>query len=96
MDGNDVYVGISSAEELYSAIVPGYECCSFRGSVINVNANTGKINWRTYTVPDRLLGGAVWGSTPAVDKSRKSLYISTGNNYSVPAYVLAVRGSSRQ
>jgi polyvinyl alcohol dehydrogenase (cytochrome) len=86
VDGNDVYVGISSAEELYSTS-PGYVCCSFRGSMINVNANTGQIKWRTYTVPEGFSGGAVWGSTPAVDKSRKSLYISTGNNYSVPADV---------
>jgi polyvinyl alcohol dehydrogenase (cytochrome) len=82
--GNDVYVGVSSLEELYSAIFPGYTCCSFRGSVLKLDANTGAIQWKTYMVPDGYSGGAVWGSTPAIDQSRKSVFVSTGNNYSVP------------
>ena len=47
------------------------------------------------TVPDNggttggYSGGAVWGSTPAVDPSRKLVYITTGNNYTVPADVAA-------
>jgi polyvinyl alcohol dehydrogenase (cytochrome) len=52
-----------------------------------LNAKTGKILWKTYTVPEGYSGGAVWGSTPVVDKSRGSLYITTGNNYSMPASV---------
>jgi polyvinyl alcohol dehydrogenase (cytochrome) len=35
----------------------------------------------------RYSGNAVWGSSPVVDPARKSLYITTGNNYSVPGDV---------
>ena len=30
---------------------PAYPCCSFRGAVVAVNAKTGKMLWKTYTVP---------------------------------------------
>lgn len=82
-----VYVGTSSQEEAYS-LIPGYPCCSFRGSVFALDANTGAILWQTQTVPEGYPGGAVWGSTPAVDPSRGQLYITTGNNYDVPDAVL--------
>ena len=32
-------------------------------------------------------GGAVWNSPPAVDVARNSIYVGTGNNYSVPPTV---------
>jgi polyvinyl alcohol dehydrogenase (cytochrome) len=35
-------------------------------------------------VPTGYSGGAVWGSTPAIDAKSNTVYISTGNNYSVP------------
>lgn len=82
-----VYVGVSSQEEAY-ALIPGYPCCSFRGSVVALDADTGAILWRTYTVPVGWPGGAVWGSTPAVDPARKQLYITTGNNYDIPQAAL--------
>jgi polyvinyl alcohol dehydrogenase (cytochrome) len=86
------YVGVSSAEELFEALIPGYTCCSFRGSMLALNANTGAILWRTYTMPggtpgDSYTGGSVWGSTAVIDHTRNSLYITTGNNYSVPLSV---------
>ena len=80
--GDIVYVGISSNEEGL-AIVPGYRCCSFRGSVVALNANTGRVIWKRYTAPDGYSGNAVW-QPPAIDLSRGSLYIGTGNNYTVP------------
>jgi polyvinyl alcohol dehydrogenase (cytochrome) len=82
---NVVYVGVSSYEESF-AQKSTYECCSFRGSVVAVNATTGKKLWQTYTVPEGYSGGAVW-QPPAIDTSLKLLYIGTGNNYSVPAAV---------
>ena len=45
-----VYVGISTNEEML-AIPNSYQCCTFRGSVVTVDANTGKVLWKTYTVP---------------------------------------------
>ena len=46
-----LYVPVSSIEE-----VPGgnekYSCCSFRGSVVALDAETGKQIWKTYAIPD--------------------------------------------
>lgn len=87
--GNRVYVGVSSREE-YFALDPSYECCTFRGSMAAVNANTGAIVWKTYMAPDNggapggFSGAAVWGSSPVVDPPRGALYFATGNNYEVP------------
>ena len=90
---NTVYVGVSSFEELLAAF-PGYTCCTFRGSVVALDLDTGEIKWKTFMAPaptgdplDGFTGNAVWGSTPVVDTSRGSLYVSTGNNYTAPASV---------
>jgi polyvinyl alcohol dehydrogenase (cytochrome) len=90
--GNTVYVGVSSAEEGLASN-DAYPCCTFRGSVVALNAATGAILWKTYMVPPNggqpggYSGNAVW-QPPAIDPDRGSLYIGTGNNYTVPAAVL--------
>ncbi|HBX71174.1 MAG TPA: polyvinylalcohol dehydrogenase [Chloroflexi bacterium] len=83
-----VFVGVASQEEALSAFVPGYVCCSFRGSMLALDLKTGAILWKTYMAPDGFSGNAVWGSSPAVDAKRGQVYIATGNNYSVPQSVL--------
>jgi polyvinyl alcohol dehydrogenase (cytochrome) len=83
-DGKTAYVGVASFEEALSAFIPGYVCCTFRGSVLALSVETGQILWKTFVIPSGFSGGAVWGSTPVIDKSRRSLYVGTGNNYSVP------------
>jgi len=88
VDGNTVYVGVASFEEVVAALDSTYPCCHERGSILALNAKTGKILWKTYTVPDGYSGGAVWGSTPVIDPSRGSLFITTGNNYSLPQPVM--------
>jgi polyvinyl alcohol dehydrogenase (cytochrome) len=85
---NIAIVGVASSEELYAAFIPGYTCCNFRGSEMALNASTGQILWKTYTVPVGYSGGAVWGSTAAVDQGRGIVYTATGNNYSVPQSVI--------
>jgi polyvinyl alcohol dehydrogenase (cytochrome) len=87
VDGNVAYVGVSSREEALAAF--GFPCCSFRGSFLALDVSTGKILWKTFTVPATYTGGAVWGSTAAVDHARKTVYITTGNNYTAPAADLA-------
>jgi polyvinyl alcohol dehydrogenase (cytochrome) len=83
-----VYLGVSSLEEVLAGS-PGYTA-TFRGSVVALDLNTGHILWQTYTVPPNsgtppyYTGAAVWGSTPVVDPKRNSLYVATGNNYTVP------------
>ena len=87
--GDMAYVGIASNEELMAAFVPkAYWQWNFRGSVIALNVKTGAIKWRTYTVPEGYYGGAVWGSTGAIDAKSNRLFMATGNNYMVPESVL--------
>ena len=85
-----VFVGVSSVEELVAAVQPGYQCCSFRGSMTALDLKTGALLWKTYTVPNLpgFSGGAIWGSTPVIDPGRNSVYVNTGNNYTVPHAIL--------
>jgi polyvinyl alcohol dehydrogenase (cytochrome) len=84
--GGRVYVGVSSNEEGF-ATLPNYPCCTFRGSVVSLDLETGAPVWRTYMVPEGYSGGAVWSNTLVVDVKRNSLYVTTGNNYTVPEEV---------
>lgn len=84
-----VYVGVASQEEGLAAAGFGgganYACCSFRGSMLALDIETGAILWKTYMVPTGYSGAAIWGSAPAVDTRRGQVYVATGNNYSIPA-----------
>ena len=97
--GDMVLVGVSSSEEGL-ADQPGYACCTFRGSMVALDANTGKILWQTYTVPDNggktdgYSGGAIW-QPPAVDANQGVIYVGTGNNYTVPASVLTCQSQAQ-
>jgi polyvinyl alcohol dehydrogenase (cytochrome) len=97
-----LYVGVASGEE-GAAAVPTYECCRFRGSIVALDASTGKQVWKTYTVAEEpkptsknAVGVQLWGpsgapvwSTPAVDPVRNALYVTTGNNYSDPTSTMS-------
>jgi polyvinyl alcohol dehydrogenase (cytochrome) len=95
---NRIYVPVSSLEE-GTATMASYECCTFRGSIVSLDAATGKQLWKTYTIPRTPepagknsvgtqlrapSGAAVW-SAPALDPERNRLYITTGDSYSNPA-----------
>lgn len=86
--GGRVFVGVASQEEALAAS-GSYPCCSFRGSMTALDLRTGALLWKTYTAPEGFPGNAVWGSSPAVDPKRGTVYIGTGNNYSAPDAVLA-------
>lgn len=92
-----LYFGVSSFEEALTPL-PGYKCCTFRGSVVALKADTGKLLWRTYTIAEAPhpteknkagvemygpSGAAVW-STPTFDAKKNRLYVATGDNYSHP------------
>jgi polyvinyl alcohol dehydrogenase (cytochrome) len=92
-----VYVVVSSNEE-GAAASPDYECCRFRGSISALDAATGAVIWKTYTVDEptprdrNAVGTQLWGpsgapiwSSPAIDPVRNAVYVTTGNNYSNPA-----------
>jgi polyvinyl alcohol dehydrogenase (cytochrome) len=89
-----VYVPVSSIEEA-SAMGPKYECCNFRGSVVALDGETGKVLWKSFTVLDPAkayktsstgaqlygpAGAAVW-SSPTIDPKRKLVYAATGDSY---------------
>lgn len=93
-----LYVPVSSLEELPGAR-PDYPCCTFRGSVVALDASTGRQVWKTYTIPEapamagqnargtplwKPAGAAVWAA-PTVDLARKVVYVATGNAYTEPA-----------
>src|SRR5439155_1074873 len=78
---------------------PKYSCCTFRGSVVALDANTGNQLWKTYTIGETPKpttknrvgtqlygpsGAAVW-SSPTLDLDRGMIYIGTGDSYSEPA-----------
>ena len=90
------YAGISSIEEVTAAFVPNYTCCIFRGSAVALDVHTGKILWQTFDMPANpagYSGGAIWGSTPAIDPALGLVYMASGNNYSVPADVETCRAT---
>ena len=94
---NRLYVPVASGEEGAGAS-PDYECCRFRGSMVALDASTGKQIWKTYTIPDEphktkknKVGTQLWGpsgapiwSSPAIDAKNNALYATTGDNYSDP------------
>jgi len=97
-----LYVPVSSREESQVGD-PRYPCCSFRGSVVALEARTGKRLWKTYTVAEKAkpttrnsvgtqlygpAGGAIW-NTPTIDTKRNVLYVGTGNNFAPPATALS-------
>ncbi|HEX5734181.1 MAG TPA: PQQ-binding-like beta-propeller repeat protein [Blastocatellia bacterium] len=91
---NRIYVPVSSFEETAGRDAR-YECCTFRGSIVALDAYTGKIIWKSYTVQQEPkpfkknssgtqmygpAGGAIW-SAPTLDLKRKVVYAGTGNSY---------------
>ncbi len=92
-----LYVGVASGEEAAGS-VPTYECCRFRGSLVALDAATGKQIWKTWTIDQQpkpttknKIGTQLWGpsgapiwSTPAIDAKLNRVYVTTGDNYSEP------------
>jgi polyvinyl alcohol dehydrogenase (cytochrome) len=91
---NRLYVPVSSFEETAGRDAK-YECCTFRGSLLALDAYTGKILWKSFTVRQEAkpfkknsagtqmygpAGGAIW-SAPTLDLKRKLIYVGTGNSY---------------
>ena len=89
-----IYVPVSSVEEAF-AQSPAYECCKFRGSIVALDAATGKQIWKSYAVADppkelekSATGTQLWGpagaaiwAAPTIDLKKNVLYAGTGNSY---------------
>jgi polyvinyl alcohol dehydrogenase (cytochrome) len=91
-----LYVPTSSYEE--GGRPPGAGCCTFRGSIVALDARIGDVIWKGFTIPEapslqRVYGdgtgvwgpsgGAIW-SAPTIDVKRRAIYVAVGNAYSGP------------
>jgi polyvinyl alcohol dehydrogenase (cytochrome) len=93
-----VYVPVQGLNEEGQGGRADYECCTFRGNVSALDANTGAVIWKTYTIEEPKpraknskgiqqwgpAGAGIW-SSPTVDAKRNMLYVATGNNYAEPS-----------
>jgi polyvinyl alcohol dehydrogenase (cytochrome) len=91
-----VYIPVSSSEEFSSSNLD-YSCCTGRGSVVALDANTGKQIWKTYVVSTPVpvrknskgvqqyapSGGSIWNS-PTIDAQRNAIYFGTGDGQTEP------------
>jgi len=95
-----LFVPVSSSEE-FSSGNADYSCCTSRGSVVALDANTGKQIWKAWVVPEepkpyrtqpngvvlyKPAGGAVWNA-PTVDPVRGAVYFGTGDATTAPPAV---------
>jgi polyvinyl alcohol dehydrogenase (cytochrome) len=95
--GGRVFVPIQGISEEGQGATNNYPCCTFRGSLTTLDANTGEVIWKTYTVAEPRprgktkngvevygpAGGSIWAS-PTIDAKRGLVYVATGNNYADP------------
>jgi polyvinyl alcohol dehydrogenase (cytochrome) len=86
-----IYTGVSAS----GASGPG---ATFRGAIVALNAQTGRILWRSYSLPDNGgvpggYAGATMFSPPAVDVSAGLVYGTFGQPYTEPASVSACHAS---
>lgn len=93
-----LYVGLAGSEEIVSSD-PHYPCCTYRGSLTALDANTGAVIWKTYTIPNEpkptrknSLGTQLWApagasiwSAPTIDPKLNAIYVGTGNAFTEPA-----------
>jgi polyvinyl alcohol dehydrogenase (cytochrome) len=94
-----LYVPVSSREEAAGGSL-NYPCCTFRGSIVALDAATGKQIWKTYAITDPPkpsrrnskgtqlwtgAGAAIW-HTPTIDPRTRAIYVATGDAYTEPAH----------
>ncbi|MAT92797.1 MAG: dehydrogenase [Halioglobus sp.] len=93
-----LYVPVSTTEDNETPD-PQYSCCTFRGSVVALDALSGEREWKTHTiartptvhhrnprgVPQLGPSGASVWNQPIVDAKRGLLLFGTGQNHSSPA-----------
>ncbi len=95
---NRLFVPVSSLEVVLAAN-PNYACCTFRGSLVALEAGSGTVAWKSYTIdeePSEVArtsagtaifapsGAPIWNS-PTADLKRRQLYSGTGENFTSPA-----------
>ena len=92
-----VFVPVQGLSEEGTGGRGGYQCCTFRGSLSALDANTGAVLWKTYMVDEARprarnkegvqmwgpAGGGIWAA-PTIDPKRNMVYVATGNGYADP------------
>ena len=93
-----LYVPVSSREEAAGGSL-NYPCCTFRGSIVALDAATGRQLWKTYAIADPPkpsrrnsqgtqlwtgAGAAIWHA-PTIDPRNRAIYVATGDAYTEPA-----------
>ena len=93
-----LYVPVSSREEAAGSSL-NYPCCTFRGSIVALEAATGRQIWKTYAIADPPTrsrknsagtqlwtgsGAAIWHA-PTIDPRNRAVYVATGDAYTEPA-----------
>ena len=100
--GGVVFVPLTVGED-GPAVDPKYECCKSSGALIALDAATGKQLWRTNTIQESPkqtgvngIGTPTWGpsgagvwSSPTLDVKRQLVYVTTGDNHSVPSSAMS-------
>ena len=94
MTGSPVLVGDTVITGISANGASNPATATFRGAIVALNAQTGRILWRSYSLPDNGgvpggYAGATMFSPPAVDKSAGLVYGTFGQPYSEPANVTA-------
>ena len=89
-----IFVPVGTWEQAIASSL-NYECCTFRGSVVALDATTGRQIWQTYTMEEPLrpirknsagtqlygpAGAAVWVA-PTIDHERGAIYVGTSDAY---------------
>ncbi len=92
-----VYVPTQGLNEEGSGVRNDYPCCTFRGRLAALDAETGEVVWNSFTIDEPKLkgrndagveafgpaGGGIW-SPATVDPGRGLVYVATGNGYADP------------
>ena len=93
-----LYVPVTGNEDA-KAGDPAFACCKLQGSLVSLDAATGRRIWKSYTIaqPARAFrknshgvwqwgpsGAGIW-SAPTVDPVKHAVYVGTGDSHSDPA-----------
>jgi polyvinyl alcohol dehydrogenase (cytochrome) len=94
MTGSPVLVGDTVITGVSANGASNPATATFRGAIVALNAQTGRILWRSYSLPDNGgvsggYAGATMFSPPAVDPSAGLVYGTFGQPYNEPSSVTA-------
>lgn len=96
--GGRLYASLSAVGQEGIASDPKRDCCTARGGVVSLDADTGAVIWKRYTITEEPTvngrtaegavrqgpsGASVWNA-PTVDVGKRMVYVGTGNAFTAP------------